>query len=65
MRSYTVKENHIGSFILQYLQTDKQTEILLLYYNDLNHIQMFFVFVSLQLLPLNKLCIYSKLKSYK
>ena len=37
MRIYPVKENHIGSAVSEiprYKQTDKQVEILLLYYKD-------------------------------
>ena len=38
MRSYPVKENHIGSVVSEILRFNTQTQILLLYSKDINYV---------------------------
>ena len=67
MKSYIVKENNIGSAvrkILRYRQTDRQADILLLYYKDkgMNNV-MYWFFQALLLSGEKKFMFFSTIVS--
>ena len=58
MRSYPVKENHIGSEvseILGYKQTDRHTDIMILYHRDLGIKNPYFLYSGLKMSLIDKL----------